>query len=93
MQEKPLHYITRLVTTATNENIHYIQYYRRLLTTYGSANTCESVMKTAFNLEWKNKIQTHFNDDVDSRLGTYMRVNPNLLKYENLLDIWCSKGR
>ena len=72
----PDHYISKLV--AIGEGTNYIKYYRNLANTYTDAKSCTNRMKTYHKETWKEKIEIAARADPDSKLGTYLMVNPEL---------------
>ena len=77
MQETPEHYISKLVTIAAN--CKYIKYYKHLEESYSSTLECREHLTAEFKTSFENKIRASA-ADVDSRLGTYLEVNPTLTK-------------
>ena len=77
IQETPEHYISKLVTAAAN--CKYIKYYKHLEERYPSIVECKEQLTNEFKSTFETKIQAAAND-VDSRLGTYLKINPSLSK-------------
>ena len=44
-----------------------------------SGEKCENVLKSEFVSTWDAKIKAANTNDSDSKLGTYLQVNPNLI--------------
>ena len=76
MNSNPDHYITKLVRIG--ESTDYIKYYNSLINTYGDTKTCIDQMKTKYRNSMKEKIENAATLDPDSKLGTYLLVNPEL---------------
>ena len=56
----------------------YLNYYLKLESKFGNPETCEETMTKAIFEGYKEKIISQYNTDIDSKLGTYYRVNPSL---------------
>ena len=56
----------------------YLNYYLKLESEYGDPENCEESLTQAIVETYKDKITSQFNNDNDSKLGTYYRINPNL---------------
>ena len=70
------HYITKLVNIG--ESTDYIKYYRNLKNTYTDAKSCNDMLRRNFIHCTREKIETAARDDPDSKLGTYLMINPEL---------------
>ena len=68
--------LKHLIEIALDLNLPYTQHYIDLHTRYSSSNECLKSQQNRLMDNWKFL----FNNatDVDSRLGTYIRINPNL---------------
>ena len=84
----PDHNITKLVNLAEHHNVSYIKYYKSLEHKYRNADSCKKVLQNEFKAKTAEKIKADATKDGDSRLGTYLRINPNLTKpdYKNVLE-------
>ena len=58
----------------------YIRYYKHLQQTFTTAADCVASLKADFESSLQRKIRAAANEDSDSRLGTYLLVNPTLVK-------------
>ena len=68
----------------------YLDYYENLLHTYHSAAQCENNLKSEIFNTWKQRITNAHMNDPDSKLGTYLEINPKLespLYADNLFEI------
>ena len=85
MQETPDHYISKLVTAAANTK--YIKYYKHLEESYSNVDDCKSRLTTYLKSACEDKIRAAA-IDADSRLGTYLTINPSLSKpvFEDKLE-------
>ena len=85
VQNKPNHYISKLVTIAAD--YEYVKYYKDLEHKYTSLKACEESIKNEFKCAFERKIQAALPDE-DSRLATYLMINPNMSKpvYHNKLE-------
>ena len=77
VQESPDHYISKLVTAAANTK--YIKYYKHLEESYSSVAECRSRLTHSLKSACDQKIRAAASD-TDSRLGTYLTINPSLSK-------------
>ena len=78
LENKPEHYISKLVKLG--ENTAYVQYYKHLLDTFTDPCHCASSLKSDYVNKFSTKIREAALVDADSRLGTYMSINPDLSK-------------
>ena len=85
VQETPDHYIAKLVTAAANTK--YIKYYKNLEESYTSIAECKSRLTDSLKSSCEDKIRAAATD-TDSRLGTYLTLNPTLSKpvFEDKLE-------
>ena len=77
-QTKPNHYITKLVNAAADTD--YIKHYKQLQQTFTTVEQCVESLETAFKTSSERKLRAAAEADADSRLGTYILVNPTLVK-------------
>ena len=56
----------------------YLDYYENLLHTYHSAVQCENNLKSESFNTWKQRIRNAHMNDPESKVGTYLEINPNL---------------
>ena len=78
IDDDPNHYIAKLVQIG--ENTQYIKHYKNLATRFTSSADCNNALKIEYSNKFKSKINDAAVIDVDSKLGTYLTVNPNLTK-------------
>ena len=76
-QQNPDHYISKLVTLG--ENTNYIKYYKNLEETYIDPSSCSSTMRNTMHDSFVNKVRGSAESDPDSKLGSYLRVNPQFV--------------
>ena len=86
MDDNPDSYIARLVRLG--ENTDYMKHYRKLERDFVDPETCHSSLTSTFRNTFTEKIEEAARLDEDSRLGTYITVNPTLSKpaYENVFE-------
>ena len=84
-QENPNHYISKLLEIGGETE--YVKYYKRLHERFIYPSSCVDTMRQEFTHTISEKIQRAA-DDPDSRLGCYLRVNPELSSpmYTNELE-------
>ena len=82
----PEHYISKLITAT--EETGYIRYYNQLQHRYTSVDNCANLLNNNFKSTYESKIRTTAMNDSNSRLGTYLTINPTLSKpsYVNKLE-------
>ena len=68
----------KLLQKANNINLPYIAYYETLHSNYASADTCEKNLQSNYMNRSKQKIKIAYDNDIDSKLGTYLQVNPDI---------------
>ena len=56
----------------------YIKYYRTLMSTYTDVKTCNETLKRNFLNSTREKIEKAAREDLDSKLGAYLIINPEL---------------
>ena len=81
----PDHYITKLVRIG--ESTDYIKYYRNLMNTHTDVKTCNDTLKRNFKDWFRDKFEKAAREDSDSKLGTYLMINPELESPEYNLKI------
>ena len=69
-------YIKDLIAEVTHLNIHYVQYYNNLWTEFESADQLKCVHEEHYRRNWELKIRNPNIEDENSKLGTYLIVNP-----------------
>ena len=84
--QNPHHYLLKLLKQA--DNIPYVNYYNELQRQYTDPALCEKLLKAEKQATNEEAIRDAFSTDENSKLGTYMQVNPALVKpsYENKLE-------
>ena len=70
--------LANLVKLSTHMRLPYVKYYIELENRYISNLDCFSCTTNIFKDKWENKIRASANDH-DSKLATYIRVNPQLI--------------
>ena len=70
--------------------LQYVKYYENLYLLHGSTVNCENELHRNFNIKWQTEIRKAYDCDIDSKLGSYLQVNPQLrtpVPQINLLEI------
>lgn len=84
--DSPLNFI---INIALSLNISYLKHYVNLQNKYGSPENCFSCLQQYYKNIWKNQFMK-FSNDINSRLGYYLLVNPSLScvidSYQNLFE-------
>ena len=78
MVNKPDHYISKLVKLG--ENTPYIKYYNQLIDKFTSSANCTVSLLNDLEIKLSTKIRDAAMLDEDSKLGTYLAINPSLSK-------------
>ena len=78
LEDHENHYIGKLIAMA--ENYTYVKFYKNLHHIYNNQRACENMIKNSFKEKYTTKINAAATSDEDSRLGAYVRINPNLEK-------------
>ena len=79
MENNPESALCYFVRQAELLNIKYVKHYQQLESRYQSPDNCLESMQLEYQALWKSKFEKSRND-VDSRLGIYIRINPALTK-------------
>ena len=74
------HYISKLVKIAENLNVGYLKFYKDLQQRFVNAERCEKILQEEFKTKCVDKIRLKAANDMNSKLGSYYEVNPNLVK-------------
>ena len=67
-----------MIKAGTLANVQYLKYYVSLVRSYDTPEACQISLQNSYKTLWKNKINAQVNNDPDSKLGTYRRINSNL---------------
>ena len=78
LSSNPDHPLNDLIEQGRILNLDYIQYYDNLKTNYETPLNCENVLSAEFRAAYRTKISAKAHNDPESRLGTYLRINPQL---------------
>ena len=76
----PNHYISKLVKIG--EDTEYVKYYKNLMNTYTDTKTCNDTMKNNYRNLVRDKFEKAAREDSDSKLGTYLMINQDLVSPE-----------
>ena len=87
LDDDPGHPLKNLIQYGMQLNLPYLKYYSDLQSKYLTPINCETVMKNDFQTSIAEKIRSKSNNDIDSRLGVYLEVNPNLTAPSQCDDI------
>ena len=73
--------VAKIYNIGVQSKSSYLHYYQKLERDYGEPKTCfESIKDNTFQ-SYKEKIALHHATDSNSKLGTYLQVNPSLSSY------------
>ena len=87
LNENPDHPLKGLIDHGLEINLPYLKYYSNLESTYSTPDICERMLTNDFRIANAEKIRSKSNNDVDSRLGVYLLVNPQLAPPNQRVDI------
>ena len=73
--------LAKVLTIGLEANCKFLKHYTKLYNEYKDPNICEQSITKKYTNTWKAKIIAKFDDDADSKLGTYYRINPSLTKH------------
>ena len=71
--------IAKILSLDVAKNSRYIGYYINLLNNFSNSTFCGLSLEANFRSHWRNSITQACENDPDSKLGTYLRVNPDLI--------------
>ena len=72
--------LSRFIRKGIESRISYLNYYQQLENEYGDPKSCENTLKSNYSLKWEQLFELNTENDRDSRLGTYHRIDPQLVK-------------
>ena len=73
--------ISKVLQLAHTNNIPYVRYYDNLESTYIDPVSCQSSIEADLRSSYTNLMRQAREEDENSRLGTYIRVNPSLQSF------------
>ena len=92
MEKFPDSAVNKVVNLGLNCKVSYLQYYQKLLLNHRTANICVEQLQNKCMDAWKQKI-TKASGDLDSKLGTYHRINPLLKPFVPAADVMTENER
>ena len=72
--------IAKVVKIGLEANCKFLKHYTKLYNEYKEPNACEESITKKYTDTWKAKVIAKFEDDPNSKLGTYYCINPYLTK-------------
>ena len=83
--------LSKMLQIGMDNRITYLTYYENLRSVYGDPESCRISIEREYFEKFKTKIQNENEKDADSKLGTYLLINPTLQKYvpnpQNIMEI------
>ena len=79
LEREPNHPLKGLVELGQELNIPYIQHYSKLKADYRTPHECTTISSQRLHNDIAEKIRTKANEDEESRLVVYLKVNPLLI--------------
>ena len=83
-QNAPDSALSKVVKLGLENNITYLKYYENLKSHFLNPVSCLNMCRNVYFEKWKCKLMSEAEKDKDSRLGTYLRINPLLEKHVSL---------
>ena len=80
--------LKKIIDMGVNEQISYLTYYSELKARYDTPELCFRHLVDEIKEDCRVKIEIEESADLDSKLGTYLQINPNLTPYKenNILE-------
>ena len=79
--ENPQSALAKVYNMGITAKSSYLIYYQKLESTYVDPKACEESIEKEILNKYQEKIRSQHRNDNDSKLGTYLRINPNLQCY------------
>ena len=79
--DNPNSSLNKILSKANELGISYIRYYKKLHELFIDPVNCEYQLRLIQEEKWKRKINAAYITDLDSKLGTYFRINPSLTRF------------
>ena len=76
--EHPESALAKVYNMGTQARSPYLNYYLKLEREFGDPENCEKSLRRSITEAYKDRFMLQYNNDNDSKLGTYYRINPNL---------------
>ena len=73
--------LNKIIHIGVEANLNFLKYYKTLSSTYSNPESCQISLQEKYKISWKNKIISAFENDNNSKLGTYYRINPDLKSF------------
>ena len=89
LTENPVHPLVSLINQGRQLNLSFLKHYINLESKFTTPNACATTLMNNFLAETSEKIRRKSNGDDESRLGMYLKVNPQLVSpthYPNILE-------
>ena len=77
----PTSAVSKVLVMGESIGISLIKHYKSLSTSFTEPHSCQEMLQNAFRLKWRDLFNEKVEADMDSRLGTYFRLNPDLKPY------------
>ena len=83
--------VTKMIQIGLTNRLPYLSYYEQLRSDYGDPEWCRISIEREYFENFKEKINREYEKDIDSKLGSYLLVNPTLQKYvpypQNIMEL------
>ena len=81
MLEHPESALSKVYGKAVEVRAPYVKHYLKLETDFGDPKSCSETLRAQITESFKQKLEYRHNLDRDSKLGTYLQINPSLSSY------------
>ena len=88
----PTSTIAKIITLGINNNTKFLRHYKALDERFMTPDACYKFYTNLHKTKISRKIQDKHNYDVDSILGTYKRINTNLVEPAFIKNICCHEN-
>ena len=83
--------LSKMLQIGMDNRLTYLKYYENLKSIYGDPENCRISIEREYFEQVKTKIHNENEKDADSKLGTYLLINPTLQKYvpnpQNIMEV------
>ena len=88
-QSYPNSAVAKVIDIGLSNNIPYLNYYKSLQAEYVDPPSCQRAVQKQYFESFKRKMTIALENDADSKLGTYLRVNPTayIPRPQSLMEI------
>ena len=70
--------ISKVLRVGEANRIGFVKHYTSLINLYANPKVCQEQLQISYKSKWSNTLRFKAESDADSRLGTYLRINPEM---------------